>query len=80
MLSIGSDISPVPGPEKKFPMRTKFLALTSATALGLLALTGFQGAAQANEDYRYDHVEHRDHGRSWFWFHFRHHDRNHDRR
>ena len=60
-------------------MRTKFLALTSATALGLLALTGVQSAAQAHEGYRnYFRVEHRDHGRSWFWFHFRHH--NHDRR
>ena len=60
-------------------MRTKFLALTSATALGLLALTGVQSAAQANEGYRnYFRVEHRDHGRGLFWFQFRHH--NHDRR
>jgi hypothetical protein len=30
-------------------MRSKFLALASATGLGLLALTGFQSAAQAHE-------------------------------
>jgi hypothetical protein len=58
-------------------MRAKFLALASATGFGLLALTGFQSAAQANEGYRYYHVDHRDHGRSWLWFHFRH---GHDRR
>ena len=33
-------------------MRAKFLALASATGLGLLALTGFQSAAQAEEGYR----------------------------
>jgi hypothetical protein len=62
-------------------MRSKFLALASATGLGLLALTGFQSAAQAHEGYRYRsfHVEHRDrdHDRGRFWFHFRH---DHDRR
>ena len=43
-------------------MRAKFLALTSATGLGLMALTGFQSAAQAHEVYRYRYfrVEHRD--------------------
>jgi hypothetical protein len=64
-------------------MRAKFLALASATGLGLLALTGFQSAAQADEGYRYRsfHVEHRDrdHNRGRFWFHFRH-DRDNDRR
>lgn len=70
---------PCPPTRKEFSMRTTFLALTSATALGLLALTGVQSAAQANEGYRnYFRVEHRDHGRGLFWFHFRHH--NHDRR
>ena len=58
-------------------MPAKFLALTSATASGLLALTGMQSAAQAHEGYRNYRVEHRDHGRNWFWFHFRH---NHYRR
>ena len=43
-------------------MRAKFLALASATGLGLLALTGFQSTAQAHEGYRYSyfHSEHRD--------------------
>jgi hypothetical protein len=59
-------------------MRAKFLALASATGLGLLALTGFQSAAQANEGYRHwFHVGHRDHDRGRVWFHFRH-DRDHD--
>ncbi len=62
-------------------MRAHFLALTSATALGLLALTGVQSTAQADEGYRHRffHVEHRDrdHHRGWFWFHFH---RDHDRR
>jgi hypothetical protein len=65
-------------------MRPKFLALASSTGLGLMALTGFQSAAQAHETYRYRfyRVEHRDrdHDRGRFWFHFRHHDRDHDRR
>ena len=54
-------------------MRAKFLALTSATALGLLALNGVQSAAQAYDGYRnYHRGEHRDHRHGWFWFHFRH--------
>jgi hypothetical protein len=61
-------------------MRSKFLALAGATGLGLLALTGFQSAAQAHEGYRhgYFRVEHRDrdHYRGYS-FHFRH---DHDRR
>jgi hypothetical protein len=46
-------------------MRAKFLALASATGLGLLALTGLQSAAQADEGYRYRsfHAEHRDRDR-----------------
>jgi len=63
-------------------MRAKFLALTSATGLGLMALTGFQSAAQAHEVYRYRsfHVEHRDHDHyRGYSFHFRH-DHDHDRR
>jgi hypothetical protein len=61
-------------------MRAKFLALTSATGLGLMALTGFQSAAQAHEGYRHSYfrVEHRDHDRGYS-FHFRH-DHDHDRR
>lgn len=61
-------------------MRAKFLALASATSLGLLALTGFQSAAQANEGYRHwFRIEHRDHDRGRLWFHFRHdRDRDHD--
>jgi hypothetical protein len=66
-------------------MRAKILTLASATGLGLMALTGFQSAAQAHEEYRHGHyrVEHRDrdHDRGSFWFHFRHErDRDHDRR
>lgn len=59
-------------------MRSKFLALASATGLGILALTGFQGAAQAHEGYRHQsfRVEHRDHDRGYV-FHFRR-DRDHD--
>jgi hypothetical protein len=43
-------------------MRAKFFALTSATGLGLLALTGVQSTAQAEEGYRHRsiQVEHRD--------------------
>ena len=43
-------------------MRAKFLALASATGVGLLSLTGFQSTAQAHEGYRYSyfHSEHRD--------------------
>jgi hypothetical protein len=43
-------------------MRTKFFALASATALGVLALTGVQSTAQAEEGYRHQsfRVEHRD--------------------
>jgi hypothetical protein len=46
-------------------MRAKFLVLASATGLGLLALTGLQSTAQAEEGYRYRsfHVEHRDRDR-----------------
>jgi len=56
-------------------MRSKFLALASATRLGLPALIGFQSAARAHEGYRYRslHVEHRDrnHHRGYS-FHIRH--------
>ncbi len=68
-------------------MRAKFFGLASATALGILALSGVQSTAQAEEGYRHQsfRVEHRDrdHDRGRFWFHFRHdrdHDRDHDRR
>jgi hypothetical protein len=59
-------------------MHTKFLALTSATALGILALTGMQTTAQAEEGYRHQsfRVEHRDYDRGYV-FHFRR-DRDHD--
>jgi hypothetical protein len=59
-------------------MRAKFITLASATGLGLMALTGFQSAAQAHEGYRYSYfrVEHRDHDRGYV-FHFRR-DRDHD--
>jgi hypothetical protein len=49
-------------------MRAKYLALVSATGLGLLALTSLQNAAQADEGYRHRsyHSEYRyrdrDHG------------------
>jgi hypothetical protein len=59
-------------------MRAKFITLASATGLGLMALTGFQSAAQAHEGYRHSYfrVEHRDHDRGYV-FHFRR-DRDHD--
>ena len=63
-------------------MRAKFLTLASATGLGLMALTGFQSAAQAHEGYRHNYfrVEHRDNDRGHgYVFHFRH-DRDYDRR
>jgi hypothetical protein len=63
-------------------MRAKFLALASATGLGLLALTGLQSAAQAHEGYRHQsfRVEHRDHDHGYV-FHFRRdRDHEHDRR
>ena len=42
-------------------MRAKFLALASATGLGLLALTGLQSTAQADEGYRHrsSHADYR---------------------
>jgi hypothetical protein len=59
-------------------MRAKLFGLASATALGILALTGAQSTAQAEEGYRHQsfRVEHRDHGRGYV-FHFRR-DRDHD--
>jgi hypothetical protein len=63
-------------------MRKNIVTLASSAALGLLALTGLQGSAQAYE-YRH-HVarfEHRDHDRDRLPFHFfSHRDRDHDRR
>jgi hypothetical protein len=62
-------------------MRGKFLTLASATGLGLLALMGMQGTAQAHEGYRHSYFRYfhgdrgRDHGRGHF-----HHYRDHDRR
>lgn len=63
-------------------MRKNIITLASSAAIGLLALTGLQGTAQAYE-YRH-HVtrfEHRD--QDWNWYRFRffsHRDRDHDRR
>ena len=63
-------------------MRKNIITLASSAAVGLLALTGLQGSAQAYE-YRH-HVtrfEHRDHDRDRFHFRFfSHRDRDHDRR
>jgi uncharacterized membrane protein len=65
---------------KAHTMRKNIITLASSAAVGLLALTGLQGSAQA---YEYRHhvtrVEHRDHDRDRFRFHFFSH-RNHDRR
>jgi hypothetical protein len=65
-------------------MRSKFLALASATGLGLLALTGFQSAAQAHEGYRHQsfRVEHpdRDHNRGYSSHSHNDRGRDHDRR
>ena len=55
-------------------MRAKILSLLSATGLGLLALVGFQSAAQAHEGYRHSYFRyfhgHQDYG--GHYFHFRH--------
>jgi hypothetical protein len=63
-------------------MRKNIITLASSAAVGLLALTGLQGSAQAYE-YRH-HVtsfEHRNHDRDRFHFgFFSHRDRDHDRR
>jgi hypothetical protein len=63
-------------------MRKYIITLASSAAVGLLALTGLQGSAQAHE-YRHQvtRVEHRDrdHNRVHFRF-FSHRDRDHDRR
>ena len=63
-------------------MRKNIVTFACSAALGLLALTGLQGSAQAYE-YRH-HVtrfEHRDHDRDRLQFHFfSHRDRDHDRR
>lgn len=63
-------------------MRGKFLTLASAMGLGLLALVGMQGTAQAHEGYHHSYFLYfhgdrdRDHGRAYF-SHFRHY-RDHD--
>ena len=63
-------------------MRKNIITLASSAAVGLLALTGLQGSAQAHE-YRHHatRVEHRDcnHNRFQCRF-FSHRDRDHDRR
>jgi hypothetical protein len=63
-------------------MRKNIITLASSAAVGLLALTGLQGSAQAYE-YRH-HVtrfEHRDHDHDRFHFRFfSHRYRDHDRR
>ena len=65
-------------------MRTKFFALASATALSVLALTGSQSAAQAEEGYRHQsfQVEHRDrdHNRGYSSHSDNDRGRDHDRR
>jgi hypothetical protein len=62
-------------------MRKYIITLASSIAVGLLALTGLQGSAQA---YEYRHhitrIEHRDHGRFHFFRFFSHRDRDHHRR
>ncbi len=58
-------------------MRGKFLTLAGATGLGLLALMGMQGTAQAHEGYHHSYFRYfhgsrdHDHGRGYL-FHFRH--------
>jgi hypothetical protein len=61
-------------------MRKYIITLASSAVVGLLALTGLQGSAQAHE-YRHHitRIEHRDHDRFHSRF-FSHRDRNHDRR
>ena len=65
-------------------MRKNIITLASSAALGVLALTGLQGSAQA---YEYRHhtarFEHRDHDWNRYRLNFRffsHRDRDHDRR
>jgi hypothetical protein len=71
-------------PQKETTMRKNIITLASSAAVGLLALTGLQGSAQA---YEYRHhltrFEHRDHDWNRYRFHLRffsHRDRDHDRR
>jgi hypothetical protein len=63
-------------------MRKNIITLASSAAVGLLALTGLQGSAQAYEyrhhEYRVDHRD-RDHDRVMHRFFFRHY-RDYDRR
>jgi uncharacterized membrane protein len=67
---------------KEPTMRKNIITLASSVAVGLLALTGLQGSAQA---YEYRHhvtrIEHRDPDRDHFHFRFfSHRDRDHERR
>ena len=63
-------------------MRKNIITLASSAALGVLALTGLQGSAQAYEyRHRVTRIEHRDHDWNRYRFHFfSHRDRDHDRR
>jgi hypothetical protein len=69
---------------KEPTMRKNIITLASSAALGVLALTGLQGSAQAYEyRHRVTRIEHRDHDWNRYRFHFRffsHRDRDHDRR
>jgi hypothetical protein len=63
-------------------MRRAILTLAGSAALGVLALTGLQGAAQAHEyrhhEIRYYHRDHDHRYHGWYW-HYRY-DRDHFRR
>ena len=63
-------------------MRKYIITLASSAAVGLLALTGLQGSAEAYEyRHRVTRFEHRDHDHDRFNFRFfNHRDRDHDRR
>jgi hypothetical protein len=64
-------------------MRKNIITLASSAAVGLLALTGLQGSAQAYEyRHRVTRVEHRghDHDRFHLRFFSHHRDRDHHRR
>jgi hypothetical protein len=69
---------------KEPTMRKNIITLASSAALGVLALTGLQGSAQAYEyRHRVTRSEHRGHDWNRYRFHFRffsHRDRDHDRR
>src|SRR5262249_2248310 len=71
-----------PSSNRRLTMRRAIRTLAGSAALGVLALTGLQGVAQAHEyrhhEIRYYHRDHDHRYHSWYW-HYRY-DRHHLRR